>query len=142
VADAPKRSTLKLTWLDRLVSFRQREAAPPGAKVAAYSATVPGGVLHVFVVEMPTPPGAPPGSGALLMRVAHTRTASPVEGAALVPTGKGRLVTLAELDAVVEHFAGGRLMALMLDGHGLPIGAPMFWELVQIAGLAVAGPAT
>jgi len=140
VADAVKRSGLKLTWLDRLVSAKQREAAPPGAKVAAYSATVPGGVLHVLVVEMPAPPGAPAGSGALLIRVAHTKSASPVEVGAGVPTGKGRLVTLAELDAVVGNFAGGRLMALMLDGHGLPIGAPMFWELVQIAGLAVAGP--
>jgi len=140
VADAVKRSGLKLTWLDRLVSAKQREAAPPGAKVAAYSATVPGGVLHVLVVEMPAPPGAPAGSGALLIRVAHTKSASPVEVGAGVPTGKGRLVTLAELDAVVGHFAGGRLMALMLDGHGLPIGAPMFWEMVQIAGLAVAGP--
>lgn len=132
----PKRVNLGLTWLSRLVSPQQRELVPPGASIEAFSATVADGVLHVVRVEMPAPPGA---RGPVMLRVAHTMGAA-LEMDGLVPTGAGRPVTIPELDEVIHAHGRGRLLALMLDGSGIPTDAPMFYELVEIAGAVVQEP--
>jgi hypothetical protein len=119
---------------------RERATLPPNAKVTAFSATVPDGVLYVLRVEMPPPENAPQGArGPVVLRVSHARGRSGAD-VALTGGARGRPVSVPELQAVIHAHASGRLMALMLDGGGTPVGVPMFYELVEIAGAVVAAP--
>ncbi len=135
-----ERKHLALTWLDRVVSAKERAALPPGTKCRASSALVGDGNLYVVVIEPPVPPGVPPELSPVAVHVTHTERAGLVsDGGTLAPTGKGRPPLIAELDEVVHEFARGRVMALMFDGSGIATG-PAYYELVQIAGAVVQQP--
>jgi hypothetical protein len=124
-----------LTWLDRVVSAKERGSLPPGTKCRAASALVSDGSLYVVVIEPPGEGFVPP----VAVHVTHTERAGVITEGTLVPTGKGRPPLVAELDEVVHEFARGRVMALMFDGSGIATG-PAYYELVQIAGAVVQQP--
>lgn len=136
----PERKHLALTWLDRVVSAKERASLPPGTKCRAASALVSDGNLYVVVIEPPVPPNVPEGFvSPVAIHVTHTERAGIITEGTLAPTGKGRPPLVAELDEVVHEFARGRVMALMFDGSGIATG-PAYYELVQIAGAVVQQP--
>ncbi len=130
----PERKRLGLTWLDRVVSAKERAAFAPGVKCRAASALVDDGALYVVVLTPPPPLGVSADYRVpIAVHVTHTARGGLVAAGSVVPTGKGRIPTIAELDEVVAHFARERVMALLFDGSGIPTG-PAYYELVEIAG--------
>lgn len=133
------RKNLGLTWLARTVPVDARKQWGVRGKLEAWSAGVSDGVIHVTVFEAPVPENAPAGvRGPVQIRLAHARGAVLDVGAG-VATGRGRPVTLEELDEVVHQFARGRLMALLLDGAGIPQMDTLFYELVEIGAAVIGG---
>ena len=130
----PERKRLGLTWLDRVVSAKERVGLPPETKCRAASALVDDGTLYVVVMEAGLPPELATMRPPIAIHVTHTNRAALVQpGPTLAPAGRGRPPTVGELDEVVHQFARGRVMALMFDGGGIPDG-PAYYELVEIAG--------
>ena len=119
---------------------------PPGAVIEAFTALVGDGTLYVLRVEMPGPPATQPFQrpprGPCALWVAHVGTGN-VAGldatAGPLPLGKGRLVTIPELDEVVREFAAGRVMALPLSGEGIPTTDKTYLSLMEIGGAFVQG---
>jgi hypothetical protein len=140
--EEPKRTTLPLTWLDRVTDAKTRAELPPGMRRRDASAMVGDGTLYVAVMEAAKPRGIPDAVSPIAIHIAVILEGeNPLTMAgATVPSGKGRPPTVTEIDAVCHQFARGRVMALLFDGGGVVQNAPAYWELVELAGAVMSAP--